>query len=121
MSWEIQFRKKESELDLKLTSLQNLSPESDSTHLENEIDNLLDQLNQVVNKADSSSATSSSSKIWKNLWFPGNFSIVSYSYDEFFFRMILNFWDSHYRIRQTIAQSTHHDELTSGKPQKKLE
>ena len=69
MSWEIQFRKKESELDLKLTSLQNLSPESDSTHLENEIDNLLDQLNQVVNKADSSSATSSSSKKWKNLWF----------------------------------------------------
>ena len=69
MSWEIQFRKKESELDLKLTSLQNLSPESDSTHLENEIDNLLDQLNQVVNKADSSSATSSSSKICKNLWF----------------------------------------------------
>ena len=72
MSWEIQFRKKESELDLKLTSLQNLSPESDSTHLENEIDNLLDQLNQVVNKADSSLATSSSSKIW----FEKNFSIL---------------------------------------------
>ena len=79
MSWEIQFRKKESELDLKLTSLQNLSPESDSTHLENEIDNLLDQLNQVVNKADSSSATSSSSKrhekICGSAW-PGNFSIL---------------------------------------------
>ena len=65
MSWEIQFRKKESELDLKLTSLQNLSGESDSTHLENEIDHLLDQLNEVVNTADNSLATSSSSK--KNL------------------------------------------------------
>ena len=63
MSWEIQFRKKEAELDLKLTSLQNLSPESDSSHLESEIDSLLDHLNDIIDQAESNSSTSSSSKL----------------------------------------------------------
>lgn len=62
MSWEIQFRKKEAELDLKLTSLQNLNPDSDSSHLESEIDHLLDHLNEIIDAAESASTTSSSSK-----------------------------------------------------------
>ena len=60
MSWEINFRKKEAELDLKLTSLQNLHQESDSSHLESDIDLLLDQLNEIVDQAENSSSLSSS-------------------------------------------------------------
>jgi hypothetical protein len=63
MSWEIQFRKKEADLDQKLTFLQNFNSDSDSSHLESEINNLLDHLNAIVNDADKSSAAANSSKL----------------------------------------------------------
>ena len=49
MSWEVQFRKAESELELKLSSFQNLSPENDSVKLESEIEQLLIRLNKIMN------------------------------------------------------------------------
>merc|ERR1711892_993106 len=52
MSWEVQFRKSEAELDLKLSSFQNLSTEHDSVQLEAEIETLLNKLNQVVKEQD---------------------------------------------------------------------
>ena len=53
MSWEVQFRKAESELDLKLSSFQTLSAENDSKKLESEIEQLLTKLNEIVNLQDS--------------------------------------------------------------------
>ena len=52
MSWEVQFRKSEAELDLKLSSFQNLSPENDSVQLEAEIETLLNKLNSIVKEQD---------------------------------------------------------------------
>merc|ERR1712106_794886 len=52
MSWEVQFRKSEAELDLKLSSFQNLSTEHDSVQLEAEIETLLNKLNQIVKEQD---------------------------------------------------------------------
>ena len=49
MSWEVQFRKAESELELKLSSFQNLLPENDSVKLESEIEQLLIRLNKIMN------------------------------------------------------------------------
>ena len=53
MSWEVQFRKAESELELKLSSFQNLSPENDSVKLESEIEQLLIRLNKIINDQES--------------------------------------------------------------------
>ena len=63
MSWEVQFRKSEAELDLKLSSFQNLSPENDSVQLEAEIETLLNKLNSIVKVQDSSPNVSRKFKI----------------------------------------------------------
>ena len=67
MSWEVQFRKSEAELDLKLSSFQNLSPENDSVQLEAEIETLLNKLNSIVKEQDSSPNVSRKFKISETL------------------------------------------------------
>ena len=65
MSWEVQFRKAESELELKLSSFQNLSPENDSVKLESEIEQLLIRLNKIMNDQEEQNPKMTGDLRWK--------------------------------------------------------
>ena len=51
MSWEIQFRKTEAQLDIKLASFLNPQSFANGDHLENEINRLLDELTEIIDGA----------------------------------------------------------------------
>ena len=84
MSWEVQFRKSEAELDLKLSSFQNLSPENDSVQLEAEIETLLNKLNSIVKEQDQNPKVSRKIQAWVF-----SFTLEKSSFSEFSVTFIL--------------------------------
>ena len=60
MSWEIQFRKTEAQLDIKLASFLNPQSFANVDHLENDINRLLDELTEIIDGAEQKISSSPS-------------------------------------------------------------
>ena len=62
MSWEIQFRKTEAQLDIKLASFLNPQSFANVDHIENDINRLLDELTIIIDQAEQTISSSPSCK-----------------------------------------------------------
>ena len=62
MSWEIQFRKTEAQLDIKLASFLNPQSFANVDHIEIDINRLLDELTIIIDQAEQTISSSPSCK-----------------------------------------------------------